>query len=224
VSDRLADDPPAVVRDAPHGRRARHGAVVVFLLLAASASSLAAAPILMPDGYSWVSNTTSESAAQGVEGAWLARLGFLSFGFAVLVLTGVARGFWGPWATACHRAFGVLMISAAAFSSRHWDSDVDFDRTEDVLHSVSATAMGFAFAFGVVAVLLRRPAASRSPRVMDVIALASSVLLPVGMGIWGDQAGLLQRALFLVAYAWFGMEAWRAGFHRSVLGSARRAR
>ncbi len=47
------------------------GAILGFLV--ASATSLALAPTLMPESYSWVSHTTSESAAQGV-GAWLARL------------------------------------------------------------------------------------------------------------------------------------------------------
>jgi TRAP-type C4-dicarboxylate transport system permease small subunit len=52
--------------------------------LVASALALALAPLLLPTSYSWVAHTTSESAAQGVPGSWLARVGFLVFGAAVL--------------------------------------------------------------------------------------------------------------------------------------------
>ncbi|HET9901772.1 MAG TPA: hypothetical protein VFR46_12025 [Actinomycetes bacterium] len=54
--------------------------------LALSAIALGAAPALMPDDYSWIGHTTSESAAQGVSGAWLARLGFLLFGLSAIWL------------------------------------------------------------------------------------------------------------------------------------------
>lgn len=56
----------------------------VLLLLALSAVLILVAPVMMPDSYSWVSNYISESAAQNVTDAWVARLGFLLFGFAVL--------------------------------------------------------------------------------------------------------------------------------------------
>jgi hypothetical protein len=48
----------------------------------------------MPESYDWIEHTTSESAAQGVEGAWLARLGFLSFGLAVLWLSTGIKQTW----------------------------------------------------------------------------------------------------------------------------------
>jgi len=52
--------------------------------LGASAAALAAAPALMPASYSWISDTTSQSAAQGLSGAWLARLGFVLLGLSVM--------------------------------------------------------------------------------------------------------------------------------------------
>lgn len=53
-----------------------------------------------------------------------------------------------------HAAFGVLLAASAAFSTRPWREGAAFDRTEDALHSVAGTAMGFAFALGAVAVLV----------------------------------------------------------------------
>ncbi len=73
-------------------RRSRAGvsrrcaAVGVIALLVVSAVALAVAPVLMPAGYDWVAHTTSESAAQGVAGAWVARLGFVAASVIPLVM------------------------------------------------------------------------------------------------------------------------------------------
>lgn len=47
-----------------------------------------------------------------------------------------------------HAAFGALMTAAAASSQRPWHTIAKYDRTEDLLHSVAATGMGFATAHG----------------------------------------------------------------------------
>jgi hypothetical protein len=179
--------------------------------LVGSAVALLAAPALMPSSYSWVSQTTSESAAQGVDGAWLARLGFLLFGLSVLWLAQRAEPAWGWWAAAAHRAFGVLLAAAAAFSHRPWERGASFDRTEDLLHSIAATAMGFAFTLGIIAVALRRVRQSRHPALLDGIAVVAACLIPLGMSVWGSHAGILQRLLFVVGYVWYAREALRWG-------------
>jgi thiol:disulfide interchange protein len=162
----------------------------------------------MPDSYDWLSHTTSESAAQGLSGAWLARLGFLTLGLGVLWLSSLTGRRWGRWGQLSHRMFGVMMLATAAFSHRPIEQDVVFDRTEDLLHSIAATAMGFAFAFGVVAVMLRRPERMLVQRVVDVTALATSIIIPLSMNSRSGSAGLLQRTMFLIAYLWYATEAW----------------
>ena len=72
----------------------------------------------MPADYSWIAHTTSEPAAQGVEGACLARLGFLLFGLGVLWVAQLRSPAWGRWATLFHVSFGALMIGTAVFSTR----------------------------------------------------------------------------------------------------------
>lgn len=185
----------------------RASAVVVLIGLAASIAALAIAPAVMPTGYSWVSQTTSESAAQGVRGAWVARLGFVLFGLSVILLAFTCRRRWGPWAASLHGAFGALMTSAAAFSHRPWIPGANFDRTEDLLHSVAASSMGVAFALGVVAAALSRNRRDPRWRVLDVVAVVSSVAIPLGMSAWPALGGALQRLMFVVAYAWYGVEA-----------------
>jgi hypothetical protein len=81
----------------------------------------------------------------------------------------------------------------------------EFDRTEDLLHSVAATGMGFAFALGVVATALWRT----RRRVLDVIAVVAAVAIPLGMSAWPESGGAIQRLMFAVAYTWYGTEAVR---------------
>jgi hypothetical protein len=175
--------------------------------LALSAVALAAAPAVLPADYSWAAHTTSESAGQGVAGAWLARSGFVLLGVSVLALARTTGPRWGLSASGLHATFGGLMIAAAVFSSRPWDTTAPFDRVEDVLHSVAATGMGFAFALGVAAVAWRRHGAGVRPHWRDGVAVLAAVALPLAMTWWPGSAGALQRAMFLVAYTWYGLEA-----------------
>lgn len=178
--------------------------MAVLVGLGSSAVALACAPALMADTYSWISHTTSESAAQGVSGGWLARLGFLLFGLSVMALavTGPLSSPW--WSALFHYAFGAFMVAAAAFSARPHTGGL-YDRTEDALHSVAATAMGFVFAAGVVATALR---GGRGARIgLDVTAVVASVAIPLAMSAWPAVDGALQRTMFAVAYAWYAMAA-----------------
>jgi hypothetical protein len=171
--------------------------------------ALGAAPAFLPAGYDWIAHTTSESGAQGVAGAWVARSGFLSFGLAVLALGRLARDSWWPSAVRLHMGFGVAMVATAAYSHRPWSADVPFDRVEDLLHSVAATGMGFAFAGGVLMRLGQRRTLRLPGTGLDLVAMLASVLLPVSMSAFPLWDGLLQRAMMLVAYAWYAREALR---------------
>jgi hypothetical protein len=178
---------------------------------AVSAVALGLAPLLMPDDYSWVARTTSESAAQGVSGAWLARSGLLLFGLSVIAVAQLRAREWPPIARWLHVGFGSLLTATAAFSTRPWRADTPFDRTEDALHSVAATAMGFAFALGVAAVLVLRPRDGGTIRqVIGGAAVLAAVALPAAMWMWPDAQGVLQRSMFLIAYLWCITEALRS--------------
>ncbi len=177
-------------------------------MLAASAVSLGAAPEVVGGSYSWLQHTTSESGAQGVSGAWLARAGFVLFGLAVLWISHQRRTRWRQPAVAFHVTFAVCMFLVAAFSLRSWRPGAPYDPTEDLLHSIAATVMGFAFALGVAAVALRLHSVDHRWRVLDAVAVLASVALPVAMATNGAIDGLLQRVMFAIAYVWYGREAW----------------
>lgn len=200
------------------GRAAAWGVVA---LLVVSAAALAVAPIFMPAGYDWVRHTTSESAAQGLAGAWVARFGFVAFGLAVLWLAAGAAPTWGRGAVWMHAAFGVCMVGTAAFSHVPWWEGAAFDPVEDLLHSVTATVMGFAFVLGVMLRLAQRwfggafagGVGTRGRRgvALDVVAVAAASLIPLIMVFQADVAGLAQRLMFAVAYVWYAVAAWEAG-------------
>lgn len=178
----------------------------VLCTLAVSAMALGVAPMAVDATYSWTANTVSESAAQGVEGAWVGRLGLSLLGAAVLLQTWRAAQ-WHVSARVFLAGFGVFMIAAAVFSARSWLPDAHYDSTEDVLHSVAATAMGFCFAFGVVALARTREQGQTIRLTFDVAAIAGSVAIPLAMMTVEDQAGLLQRVMFAISYVWFAGEA-----------------
>lgn len=199
---------PQTQRRATADRIARH---LPLLLLLLSALALLLAPSLMPVSYSWLSHTTSESAAQGVPGAWLARLGFQLFGFGVLWIAARQRADWGWTVYLLRAAFGVLIIATAAFSTRSWESGAAFDPVEDGLHSFTATAMGFAFAFGTGLRMIQRLRRSQKGWGLDALALAAATFLPLAMNFLPGVDGLLQRLMFGIAYLWYsreGMQTW----------------
>ena len=182
----------------------RSGAILLGLAL--SALALALAPLLMPDSYSWIANTTSDSAAQGVSGAWLARLGLGAFGLAVLAIAW-SHPSWVPAARFAHIGFGILLTVTAVASTRPWVAGTPFDAAEDQIHSIAATAMGFAFAFGILAVVLGDRRSGRPIRPLDIVAIVASIAIPLSMTALPELAGILQRLMFAVAYIWYVVAA-----------------
>ena len=185
----------------------RSTAGVIALILAAM-TALAMAPFLMPDSYSVVRHSVSESAAQGVDGAWLARLGFVLFGFAVLSLAVGHGSRWDGTGRLAHVGFGVSMIAAAVFSHGPWDGST-FDEFEDLLHSTASFGVGLFFTVGLVLVAVRRTDPPGWLRAVDAVALVAARVIPLVMANI-SAPGLVQRVMFIVAFVWYGLETMRA--------------
>lgn len=201
-----------MMRDSlPIGRFGRTGAVVTAVwLLLLSTMAVALAPLLMSDSYSWIENTISESAGQGVHGAWLARSGFLLSALAVLVLCSVASTRWGYWGRAALRLYAFGLIAGAIFSRAPW-TDVPYDRVEAFLHTLAVFWSGVGFALGVLIISFRRPHPSIRVRVFDLVLVFATPLVPLLMLVFADQEGALQRCLALAGYVWLIVEAIRLG-------------
>jgi hypothetical protein len=182
-------------------------AAAVIALLALSALLVLLAAYAMPDGYFWRLHSISESAAQRQHNGWIARLSFLCFGAAVLMLALCMRGRWPRLTYWSNLVFAACMFGAAAFSHSPWMPGETADAFEDFLHSVFASGMGFAFCVGVVARFAHRSSRAHFGRGLDALALAVATVLPLLLASASGIGGLAQRVMFAVAYLWFGREA-----------------
>lgn len=178
-----------------------------FSVLALSLTALAVAPFFMPDGYSVISHSVSESGSQGVPGGWVARLGMVLLGVSVLMLSRLKRADWGTWATVFHTSFGVSMVLTAFFSHAPWDGS-EPNVLEDTLHSITSFMVGMSFIAGVALVAARRAKTGRF-RWGDALAAGIAILVSLTMA-QTNMGGLLQRLMFLVAYVWYATETLRA--------------
>lgn len=199
---------PLAVLLRPAGEpRLRALAALVIPLLALSALLVLLAAYAMPDDYSWRFHSISESAAQGQQAGWIARLSFLCFAAAVLLLSLSMRGRWPRLTYWGNLAFAGSMVGAAAFSHSPWAPGEAADQFEDFLHSVFASGMGLAFCAGVVARFAHRGPRACAGRALDTLALVVATLLPMLLATASSFGGLAQRVMFAVAYVWFGREA-----------------
>ncbi|MFQ5382441.1 MAG: DUF998 domain-containing protein [Dehalococcoidia bacterium] len=189
-------------------------ALVALLLLAASLVAVAVAPFAVGGSYSWVEHSISASGGQTVHHAWVTRLGFLLFGFSVLILAGSNRPRWGKAGQLLFGLFAVMMIATAAFAHSPYEEGLPYDHFEDDLHTVTATVMGFAFVIGALTVMARRGPPLGPAHAVDGGAAALALALSLAMAAAPDLEGLLQRVMFLVGYGWYGKEALRMGFPR----------
>lgn len=184
-------------------------AVGACLLLAASALLVLLAPRAMPRSYSWISNTISESAAQGVPRAWIARSGFVGLGSGAVLASLACSDFWGVAGSILVGAFGVLIMCTAWVSEKPWVAGVAYDINQARLHSIAAGTAGVLYTCGVVVVLLADDAAPLWLRAVTLVAALSAVVLPVAMALQPRRAGMYQRAMFGLCYAWLLLEVSR---------------
>ncbi len=178
----------------------------VLGLVVASLISVAVAPLLMPASYSWVEHTVSATAAQGLDHAWLTRLGFLLQALAVLLLVELARERWGVWGRSLHRLYAISVVAAAIFSQSQWEP-LPFDVLEGFLHSAAAFGAGIGFTVGVLVIRFRRAPHPGWIRLLDLVAVAAALVIPLIMFYVPTVAGAAERLMFIIAYLWYGTEA-----------------
>lgn len=180
----------------------------VITLLGLSAALVFIAPLMMPAVYSPITHLIDESAAQGVPRAWITRLGFLLFGIAVVWLSLFCRPMWARGAYWAHLGVGILLVTIAVFSHRSWSDAFSYDVLEDILHNIALGVMWVAFVAGVLLRGLQHRRYEYHRKIFDRVIFALVVSLPLLAFVASDIKGLVERMIFLGAYAWYATEAW----------------
>ena len=70
-----------------------------------------------------------------------------------------------------------------------------------------ATAIGFAFAFGVLVLFFQRQSGESAAKTIDVVAILAATFFPLSMLVWQEVYGVLQRGMFSISYLWYAREA-----------------
>lgn len=168
--------------------------------VAVAATAIAIGPFFNVADYSSLRHSTSELGAQGAPGAWIMNAGFAAFGFGVLI--DAVRAFRAsPAPAVAFVVFGLAMIMTAVFSHRPIDPAAPYVAFEDDMHSFFSSLVGASFAIGVLAFGFARR--DLGPPAVHAAAVAAALILPLAMFLLPEIEGALQRAMFLISFAWF---------------------
>jgi TRAP-type C4-dicarboxylate transport system permease small subunit len=176
------------------------------LLPAIAFALLALAPAYMPPGYDAVKNSISESAAQGIAMAWVARLGLCAFGLSAWWMA--ARLCPEQLLTAIALAvFGAGLVASACWSHRPWVAGMPFDHVEDCIHSFAAQLAGVGITVATAAHLITRLASGHNTDSLDWVALFAVLAGSAGFALAPAVSGLIQRGMFAAILLWL----WHVG-------------
>lgn len=168
--------------------------------------AIAISPMFLGDGYSPLSNSISESAAQGVANSWIGRTSLLMSGLGVLAVATIKRQTWSRLVAIPVWVFGSSWILTSVFSTKSWMADAAFNSLESNLHSVFASLMAIIVLPALVLALAKRDTSAIN-RVWHFALACAATFLPLAGLIWQDFAGVFQRVMFLFTYAWFIRES-----------------
>lgn len=173
----------------------------VTAALITSALLLTAAPLTVAQGYDWRKHSISQSAAQGVRHAWVARAGLFLLGPGAgtqsLAAPDLAIG-----ARVGLGVFGLAMACSALWSTRPWSGTATFDERQDRRHSLAARTAGAAYVVAVVSQMLVGLQRGQGSGTLTWLALVTAVACPLLGARVASIAGAAQRLMFGICYGW----------------------
>jgi hypothetical membrane protein len=175
---------------------------IVFVILAAHIAAVAP--------YSWRDNTISELASQGYEQAWIMRAGFIGFGALVIIgamqRTRSRRPLW--YREIPLVLYGLAILLSGIFSTKPFMPDVGYSGLESHLHSIMATHAGVGISLGILLYMLSDNSARG--KIVHMVTLVLIVVLSALFGMSTAGAGVVQRFLYAVGFAWLiYIETWK---------------
>lgn len=156
-------------------------------------------PLFSFPGYSVVSNTTSHLGAQQAPGAWVMNGVFIVLGLACGI-DGWRRlgNYW--FHKIVLSVFALALVFTAIFRHAPVVAAGQYNVMHDQLHSVFAIIVGFSYTlFAVSAAFVESSVARVAAAVAAAVLATFFSLLMFSLPEW---AGIWQRAMFIVCFAW----------------------
>ena len=177
--------------------------------------------MFVPPQYTWMTNTISDLAAQGLPNRWMMQLGFVGFG---ALLTGAlvhkfVQTKQVSVADILILLYGVCVLSSGFFSAKPFLEGVSYSAQEHQLHSLFAQAAGVLFSIAILARLISsRNAQERTFHALFLILIIGTSML-FGLAKGGDLGvgmGVIQRVLYALGFFWLLVsQSWSSEVSRT---------
>jgi hypothetical membrane protein len=175
----------------------------VFYLIAV----IICAHFFVPQTYSWVNNTISDLASQGMPYQWIMQIGFIGFGL-LLCIGLIAKAFVAQrviYSDVLIILYGLSVLVTGLFSAQPFIEGVPYSPQEAKYHSIFASLAGIFLTAGIFISLFM--ASNPGERVFHLIFLILVVGLSAAFGLVENGVipigkGLLQRVLWVTSFSW----------------------
>ncbi|QUH26203.1 DUF998 domain-containing protein [Serpentinicella alkaliphila] len=156
-------------------------------------------PFYGAEGYEIAKNTTSQLGAQNTPNSWIMNVTFCILGIGTIVEAHIhLKRYW------VHKIlltlFGLGLISTGIFQHAPIIDGIPYSLTEDKLHSLAASVVGFSFTmFAFSTAFIEK---NNKRRILAIIKGLISIFLSILMFQVTDYTGIWQRIMFITAFAW----------------------
>lgn len=167
--------------------------IIIYILFLLVAFGL---PFFSFEGYSIIGNTTSHLAAQASPFAWVMDIVFIVLGAMAIYINYTTRVLYYQ---VIGGIFGLSLIMTAFFPHAPMIENVPTNLLYDQMHSIFASITGFSFTLLAVGhgVMCRG-----KQQFWGIIIAIVAMLISLGMMLVPSVMGLLQRIMFISAFAW----------------------
>lgn len=160
------------------------------------------AHIVVGDQYIWYRHSISQLAGQGYAQAWIMRAGFIGFGVLVQIAgIGRIRAAGQHWYRELPiMAYGLCILASGIFSAAPFIEGVSYSEQEAELHTLFATAGGWALTAGIFLHMLTD--AQNSRKAVHTVALVLTMGVAFAFFALPTVSGALQYLLWVVGFSW----------------------
>jgi len=160
------------------------------------------AHIVVGEQYVWYQHSISQLAGQEYAQAWIMRAGFVGFGILVQIVgIGRIRATGRIWfRELALMAYGLCILASGFFSAAPFIEGVAYSEQEAQLHTLFATAGGWALTAGMLLYMLTETLNSRRP--VHAAALVLTMGVSAAFFTLPTVSGALQYLLWVVGFSW----------------------